>query len=163
MARDVWGDYVTPDMYEEALKRGICKTTIYSRIARGMKAADAITKPIKGRRSEAYKDALKVAVEKEINPDTFRLRVDALGWTLEQAANTPTLTRSEAIKLGREARRRNQRNIPAEIAQLALDNGICYSTLYDRITRRFMDMNTAATKPLMSKQEWKKRWNAWDW
>ena len=147
MSRDVWGTYISPAEYEEAAKHGISKKAIYTRIGRGMKAKDALTKPIKGRKNDDYMAALSIAVANGINPDTFRLRIQARGWTLEQAANTPTMTHDECAKLGGTSEKR-KRVIPAEIVELAAQNGICYATLYDRV-RRGMCLTEAATEPLM--------------
>lgn len=149
MPIDVWGTYVSPDEFEEALKRGICRTTVNTRIANGWKVRDAIVvPPIK--KNEEYKQFKKVAISNGIKEDTFKRRVQR-GWALEDAANSPLVSKKESNIRANKARKRV---IPEAAVKEAAKNGICYSTLYSRL-RCGMKMAEAISVSKERKHPWR--------
>lgn len=141
MPRDVWGTHVSPNDYKEAAKKGISKNTLNHRIANGWKAKDAITVPVK-RVSEEYKRFRNLAISNGIKAGLFRSRL-YIGWTLEEAANTPMFSNKERAIKGGKARKRT---IPESAVKEAEKNGIGYSTLRSRV-QNGMPMSEAVSIP----------------
>lgn len=141
MPVDVWGTYASPEDFKKAAKRGICESTVQTRIARGWKVRDAIT--ITPRRTkEEYKQFKRIAILNGIAENTFRSRVQR-GWTLEDAANSPVVSKKESSIRANKARKRV---ISEADVKEAAKNGIRYSTLWSRI-RAGMKMSEAISIP----------------
>jgi len=151
MSRDVWGNYVTPEEFEAAAERGICRQTVKNRIALGWKAKDAVSVPVM-KTSEEYKRFRAMAVSNGIAEGTFKRRVQR-GWTLEEAANSPLVSQKESIMRSQKARKKV---IPEPSVKAAAENGVCYSTLYSRL-RCGIPMSEAVSVPPKGWQHpWKK-------
>nr|DAI95733.1 MAG TPA: PVL ORF-50-like family [Caudoviricetes sp.] len=146
--RDVWGSYAAPDDYEAAAERGICKSTLNSRLARGWTVASAITVPVRKPSSGEYKHFKHLAMQNGIKYNTFKRRV-LLGWSLPDAAAKPLVSCKDSTDRARQIKRRV---IPKQIVIQAAQNGICYHTLYSRI-QCGVSMSQAATMPIITSQQ----------
>ena len=150
MPRDVWGTYVTPDEWEAAARIGISQNTLLHRLRSGWKAKRAISEPLnhKNSRCPGYQKFKQIALGNDISVPTFNYRVNH-GWSLEESATTPVLSRQEISQRGYAARKRK---LPAELVKTALENGISRKTLWTRINYLFWDPVDASTVPVGSRQ-----------
>lgn len=138
----------TWEQYEIAEKNGISKVNVDQRInVLGWTLEEAITKPMRVKFRQKYKEYVQLAESKGIPLITFRARVEKHNWDPEEAATTPVMTMKEV------AERRNEKNriIPKEIYEKARKNGINNSTLKTRILMLNWDMDLAATKEVNKK------------
>lgn len=139
--------YITPEEYEEAERNGVDSFNLERRIRLlGWNKEKAIRTPLGKIKDRSHWAA--VAKKNGIKYPTFMNRV-RLGWDEKAAATTHPIPKS---KQAEKMNKKKKRSIAKDIVQLAESNGIKYSTLRSRI-RKGMDPLSAATKPIMTRQE----------
>mgnify|MGYP001314855408 FL=1 len=146
--RNPYDWYITPEEYETAAANGISAGTLETRIRRlGWPKELAMTKPPR-KLSKIPREIVELAQRNDIPYQTLYWRIYA-GWAPERAATEPVADRAERIRRAHDARRK----IPADIIELANQNGVKYTTLYKRVSEMGWDPMTAATTPIMTKSE----------
>jgi len=146
--RNPYDWYITPEEYETAAANGISAGTLEARIRKcGWPKERAITEPPR-KLSKIPREIAELAQRNDIPYQTLYWRIYA-GWAPERAATEPVADRAERIRRAHDARRK----IPADIIELANQNGVKYTTLWKRINTLGWDPMTAATTPIMSKSE----------
>ncbi|REK54054.1 MAG: hypothetical protein C6W55_12500 [Thermobacillus sp.] len=146
--RNPYDWYITPEEYETAAANGISAGTLETRIRRlGWPKELAMTKPPR-MLSKIPREIVELAQRNDIPYQTLYWRIYA-GWAPERAATEPVADRAERIRRAHDARRK----IPADIIELADQNGVKYTTLWKRINTLGWDPMTAATTPIMTKSE----------
>lgn len=93
--------YITPEEYEIAKANGICSATLEDRIRRLVwdKEQAISMAPRKQRRID--KRFIKIAKENGISERAFYHRLKS-GWSIEDAATIPLMTRSQIGKMTKE-------------------------------------------------------------
>lgn len=146
--RNPYDWYITPEEYETAAASGISRSTLEARIRRlGWPKKRAITEPPR-KRSKILREIVELAQRNDIPYQTLYWRIRS-GWAPDRAATEPVADRAECVRRAHDARRK----IPADIIELANQNGIKYKTLWERINTLGWDPMTAATKPPMTRSE----------
>jgi hypothetical protein len=146
--RNPYDWYITPEEYETAAANGISAGTLETRIRRlGWPKELAMTKPPR-KLSKIPREIVELAQRNDIPYQTLYWRIYA-GWSPERAATEPVADRAERIRRAHDARRK----IPADIIELANQNGVKYTTLWKRINTLGWDPMTATTTPVMTKSE----------
>jgi len=146
--RNPYDWYITPEEYETAAANGISAGTLETRIRRlGWPKELAMTKPPR-KLSKIPREIVELAQRNDIPYQTLYWRIYA-GWAPERAATEPVADRAERVRRAHDARRK----IPADIIELANQNGVKYTTLYKRVSEMGWDPMTAATTPIMTKSE----------
>lgn len=103
---------------EIAIRNGICYSTFRYRVNRlGWEPERAATHPLQDRSAQAKTaresgrkyptEILAKAADNGIPYDVFRRRVSQSGWSMEKAASTPVMTRSEIGMMTKEKRERS--------------------------------------------------------
>ncbi|MFN2746935.1 hypothetical protein ACINLE_17650 [Bacillus sp. z60-18] len=150
--------YITPEEFAQAEANGICKDTLIWRIRRqGWSKQRALTEPVKVYDRVSYATEWEkwegVAKENGVSRGLFRGRV-ARGWDSKKAATTPKIDRNEHCRRMHElSPRTRRRKFSEDLVKLAESNGVSYATLQCRVTARGWNPHTAATTPIMSRQE----------
>jgi len=145
--RNPYDWYITPEEYETAAANGISAGTLETRIRRlGWPKELAMTKP--PRKSKIPREIVELAQRNDIPYQTLYWRIYA-GWAPDRAATEPVANRAECVRRAHDARRK----IPADIIELASQNGVKHRTLYKRVSEMGWDPVTAATTPIMTKSE----------
>nr|WP_223838250.1 nucleoside permease [Bacillus cereus] len=125
---------MTKEEKKIAESNGISYYTVYSRINEsGMSIEEAITTPLGICKERKHGKWTKIALENGILESTFYSRLK-LGWGYEEAATKP-------------AREMNTMN---EWLEIAKRNGIKRNTFYTRIYHQKLDLETAATRPVIN-------------
>lgn len=120
--------YITPSSYDRAEKNGIKKGTLENRIRElAWSTEKATTTPTAQKKS--YGKWSDLAVKNNITRHTFWNRVNIYGWDLERAATQPLMDKKKHI----EKVNNDNRIYSLENIALAKANGICYSTLTNRL------------------------------
>ena len=146
--RNPYDWYISPEEYETAAANGISAGTLETRIRRlGWPKELAMTKPPR-KLSKIPREIVELAQRNDIPYQTLYWRIYA-GWAPERAATEPVADRAERVRRAHDARRK----IPADIIELANQNGVKYTTLYKRVSEMGWDPMTAATTPIMTKSE----------
>jgi hypothetical protein len=146
--RNPYDWYITPEEYETAAANGISRNLLETRIRKyGWPKELAMTKPPR-KWSKIPREIVELARQNGIPRSTFYWRVH-IGWAPERAATEPVADRAERVRRAHDARRK----IPADIIDLADQNGVKYTTLWKRINTLGLDPMTAATTPVMTKSE----------
>lgn len=140
--------YITPDEYVAAEKNGVDPRNLERRIrSLGWSKEKAINTPLRKLRN--HKKWYAIAKENEIGYETFMNRINTLGWSYERASTEPVNDKLLFLRPHTD----DERVIPKEIVSIARSNGIAYNTLWSRITIQNMNMEDAATTPVMSLSE----------
>ncbi|MCY7576165.1 hypothetical protein [Bacillus pumilus] len=154
--------YITPEEFAQAEENGICKDTLIGRIRRyGWSKQRALTEPVKFQDRERgrveWSKWGEIAEKNGVSRSIFTGRL-RLGWDSEKAANTPRIDPHEhAKRLSEFSPRTKRRKFSDDLVKLAESNGISYSTLQNRVTKKGWDPHTAATTPVMSLREVQKK------
>lgn len=136
---------LTLEELEQAKRNGISRKQALRRVREYCWPVErAITEPLQKQSGEWS----AIAAANGIKQSTFAMRISRYGWTPEKAATTPLQDRKQAAKRMAD----NNRRIPTDIIKLAEHNGISYDTLKRR-TQKGMNLQTAATRPIMSASE----------
>lgn len=145
---NVYDFYITPGEYEVAAENGISRQLLDARIRylAWDKAKAISTKP---HAKKPLKDWVEIAEKHGICYSTLRYRMHRLGWDPERAATQPLQDRIKQTKKMNQLNRK----YPEKFKRLAEQNGIPESTFYSRINESGWDMETAATRPLMTRSE----------
>ncbi|MEY9975274.1 hypothetical protein [Lysinibacillus sp. RC79] len=148
MTKNPYDYYITDDDYAIAKRNGISRECVNDRIrGRGWSKERALNTPVQ-KKNRFSREILEKAKSNDIQLQTFRERVRR-GWDIESAATVPPIPREERVKRSVSTRR----VYPVEIINLADSNGISYGTFKNRVKKLGWDITTAATKPIMTKQE----------
>lgn len=146
--RNPYDWYITPEEYETAAANGISRNLLETRIRKyGWPKELAMTKPPR-KLSKIPREIVELAQRNDIPYQTLYWRIYA-GWAPDRAATEPVADRAERVRRAHDARRK----IPADIIELADQNGVKYTTLWKRINTLGWDPMTAATTPVMTKSE----------
>jgi len=146
--RNPYDWYISPEEYETAAANGIRRDTLETRIRRlGWPKKRAITEPPR-KLSKIPREIVELGQRNDIPYQTLYWRIYA-GWAPKRAATEPVADRAEPIRRAHDARQK----IPADIIELANQNGVKYTTLYKRVSEMGWDPMTAATTPIMTKSE----------
>ncbi|KIL16724.1 hypothetical protein [Bacillus safensis] len=154
--------YITPKEFAEAEANGICKKTLIWRIRRqGWSKQRALTEPVQFQDRERgrveWSKWGKIAEKNGVSRSIFTGRL-RLGWDSDKAANTPKIDPHEQAKrLSDFSPRTKRRKFSEELVKLAESNGISYSNLQQRVSISGWDPYTAATTPVMSPGEVRKK------
>ncbi|MGG4141859.1 hypothetical protein ABEW34_01915 [Paenibacillus algorifonticola] len=135
--------YITPEEYEEAAKNSINRENLNQRIrSLGWTKKQAMTKEV---RIYTNRSAIRQIADEHGIPYCLMKERIYLGWSQIKAATQPVRTKSELVeharRLGKAARK-----YPIELAQVAEQNGIPYSTFIYRM-RKGWSPERASTLP----------------
>lgn len=148
----VYDFYITPEEYKIAAENGICRTTLDSRVrVLGWDKEKAITTP-----PRMYKRVPKYLVEEaRQNGIPYRVlieRLNILGWDAKRAVTEPIWGKEQRRKMAKKMHDKN-RKYPKKILELAERNNIPKCVFYDRINKQGLDILTAATRPIMTREQ----------
>lgn len=149
---EVYDFYITPEEYKIAAENGICRTTLNSRI-RDLawdKEKAITTPPKKFKRVPKY--LVEEAQQNGIPYIVLNQRLNILGWDTKRAATEPIWGKEQRRKRAKKMCD-SRRKYPKEILELAVQNNIPKYVFYDRINRQGLDMLTAATRPIMTREQ----------
>ncbi|EJR67504.1 hypothetical protein IIO_00492 [Bacillus cereus VD115] len=146
---NIYDYYITPEEYVIAEKNGIRRKSLDYRVRRGCWDKEkAITIPTQKEPSE-WATIKNISLKNGISRQTFSARRKR-GWSLTDAITIPPLTKDEIIA---RAKKKNPQKAPTfteEQVKRAKENGISYSTLYDRVKRYKWDLEEAISTPILS-------------
>jgi len=90
--------YITPNDYELALKNGISNSTLTFRVRKyAWDIEKACTKPVK-KKKIVSNEIRAILIKNNISLNAYKMRL-TIGWSLERALNTTTMTRKETLVL----------------------------------------------------------------
>ncbi|WP_077325741.1 hypothetical protein [Virgibacillus siamensis] len=115
----------------QAKNNGLTEVCVISRIRRGWNRQTALTAP--KRTKQPRSEWCEIAIKNGISERLFNQRIDALGFTQEEAATTPKGGRRNSLK---------------KWIELAEQNGISKPTFDKRMYALDWDKEKAATEPL---------------
>lgn len=144
---NIYDYYITPQEYESAASMPIEAENLNRRIRLlGWKKQKALTTPL--RKLNNRRKWADIALENGIGYNTFMNRVNNHGYSEKRAATEHLQDRKAAAALATE----KIRKIPRKLIELAESNGIAHTTLHARLKKGW-DLNTAATRPLLTRSE----------
>ncbi|AID50209.1 hypothetical protein P4U03_30080 [Bacillus mycoides] len=139
--------YVTPEDYEVAAKHGVSRKLLEHRIRNlGWDKDFAMTES--PRKASEWSKVKEIALKNNIGRTTFKGRRKR-GWSLIDSITKPPLSREETLKRANEC----NRVLTDEQIQKAKENGLRYSTVYDRIKKLKWNIEEALTTPALSTKE----------
>ena len=140
--------YITPEEYARAAVNGVSAQLLDVRIrSLAWEKERAIKTPPHDKR-RLPKEWIARAKQNGICYSTYKYRVNVLGWDLERAATQPLQDRKAQARDAYE----HSRKYPAEMKELAIQNGIPERTFHRRM-RVGWDALEAATRPIMTPME----------
>lgn len=88
------------------------------------------------------KEQYKIALKNGIKKSTAYRRVVEYGWDIESAITTPVISREY-----------RSRKHPKEYTDLALQNGVCMVTFYNRLKKGWSYEMASTIKPIQNKDK----------